>query len=79
MSGILWKNSTENHKKRERMSCESRASFLCTEDVKLLSKKGNYAMLKTEDYRLAVQSLSVKGVMLCALHILIWFRLVYLS
>ena len=36
-------------------------------------------MLKTEDYRLAVQSLSAKGVMLCALHILIWFRLVYLS
>ena len=53
--------------------------FFYTEDVKLLSKKGNYAMLKTEDYRLAVQSLSVKGVMLCALHILIWFRLVYLS
>ena len=38
--------------------------FFCTEDVKLLSKKGNYAMLKTEDYRLAVQSLSAKGVML---------------
>ena len=37
--------------------------FFCTEDVKLLSKKGNYAMLKTEDYRLAVQSLSAKGVM----------------
>ena len=36
--------------------------FFCTEDVKLLSKKGNYAMLKTEDYRLAVQSLSAKGV-----------------
>ena len=36
--------------------------FFCTEDVKLLSKKGNYAMLKTEDYRLAVQSLSEKGV-----------------
>ena len=35
--------------------------FFCTEDVKLLSKKGNYAMLKTEDYRLAVQSLSAKG------------------
>ena len=32
-------------------------------------------MLKTEDYRLAVQSLSAKGVMLCALHILISFRL----
>ena len=30
--------------------------------VKLWSKKENYAMLKTEDYRLAVQSLSVKGV-----------------
>ena len=39
--------------------------FFCAEDVKLLSKKGNYAMLKTEDYRLAVQSLSAKGVMLC--------------
>ena len=37
--------------------------FFCTEDVKLLSKKGNYAMLKTEDYRSAVQSLPVKGVM----------------
>ena len=36
--------------------------FFCTEDVKLLSKKGNYAMLKIEDYRLAVQSLSAKGV-----------------
>ena len=35
--------------------------FFCTEDVKLLSKKGNYAMLKTEDYRLAVQSLSLRG------------------
>ena len=28
MYGILWKNSTENHKKRERMSCENKASFL---------------------------------------------------
>ena len=30
---------------------------------KTVVEKGNYAMLKTEDYRLAVQSLSAKGVM----------------
>ena len=58
-SGKIPLKITKNEK-----GCLARTRHLfCTEDVKLLSKKGNYAMLKTEDYRLAVQSLSEKGVM----------------
>ena len=50
---------------------ESQGIFFCAKKLKIVVEKRKLCYGRNEDYRLAVQSLSVKGVMLCMLHILI--------